>query len=148
MKGHVCKVCGYISINGSVPGKCPVCGAPKTAFSEKEDAIKTPQDGGNLTELEKKHIPVLTVVKKCGIISDGGCHDVHIKMGEIQHPMQVEHYIIHIDCYIDNEFIARIHLTPEKLNPAAALHLKPLGGKFSAISLCNIHGAWIKEENL
>ena len=39
MKGYVCKICGFISINGSAPDKCPVCGAPKTAFEEK-DAIK------------------------------------------------------------------------------------------------------------
>ena len=147
MKGFVCKVCGFISINGSAPDRCPVCGAPKTAFEEKQDAIKTPKDVNNLTELEKKHIPVITLVKKCGLIPEG-CQDVHVKMGEIQHPMQPEHYIIHIDFYIDNEFISRVILTPDKLNPAAALHLKAATGKLSVIELCNLHGAWIKEVNL
>ena len=146
MKGHVCKVCAYISINGSVPEKCPVCGAPKTAFEEK-DAIKTPKDASNLTELEKKHIPVIKVVKVCGLIPEG-CHDVHVKMGEIQHPMQKEHYIMHVDFYIDNEFISRVILTPEKLNPAAALHIKVDTGKLAAIELCNLHGAWINEADL
>ncbi len=147
MKGYVCKICKYISINGSAPEKCPVCGAPKSAFEEKEDAIKTPQDVNNLTELEKKHIPVIKVVKTCGFISET-CQDVHVKMGEIQHPMLPEHYIIHIDFYIDKEFISRVILTPEKLNPAAALHLKAQSGKLSVIELCNIHGAWIKEIDL
>ena len=147
MKGYVCKICKYISINGSAPEKCPVCGAPKSAFEEKEDAIKTPQDANNLTELEKKHIPVITVVKKCGLIP-GGCTDVHVKMGEIQHPMQPEHYIMHIDFYIDKELISRVMLTPDKLNPAAALHLKAKSGKLTVIELCNLHGAWIKEEDL
>ncbi|NQS99972.1 MAG: hypothetical protein HQ595_02715 [Candidatus Omnitrophica bacterium] len=146
MKGYVCKVCGFISINGSAPDNCPVCGAAKSAFEEK-DAIKTPQDENNLTELEKKHIPVITVVKKCGLIPEG-CVDVHAKMGEIQHPMQPEHYINHIDFYLDKEFLARVHLTPEKLNPAAALHLKANSGKLSVVELCNIHGAWIKETDL
>ncbi|MBU2505011.1 MAG: hypothetical protein KKB89_04350, partial [Candidatus Omnitrophica bacterium] len=76
MKGYVCKICKFISINGSAPEKCPVCGAPKTAFEEREDAIKTPQDESNLTELEKKHIPVITVVKACGLIPHG-CQDAH-----------------------------------------------------------------------
>ncbi len=147
MKGFVCKVCGYISINGRAPENCPVCHAPKTSFEEKEDAIKTAKDVNNLTELEKKHIPVITLVKKCGLIPEGP-QDVHVKMGEIQHPMQAEHYIVHIDFYIDNEFISRVILTPDKLNPAAALHLKAKSGKFSVIELCNLHGAWIKEENL
>lgn len=147
MKGFVCKVCRYISINGEAPDKCPVCGAPKTSFEEKEDAIKTPKDVGNLSELEKKHIPVITVVKKCGLIPEG-CRDVHVKMGEIQHPMLPEHYIMHIDFYIDNEFISRIILTAEKLNPAGALHLKANSGKLSIIELCNLHGSWIKEVDL
>ena len=147
MKGFVCKVCGFISINGRAPENCPVCGAPRTSFEEKEEAVKTPKDANNLTELEKKHIPVITIVKKCGLIPEG-CQDVHVKMGEVQHPMQAEHYIVHIDFYIDKEFISRVMLTPEKLNPAAALHLKAQSGKLSAIALCNLHGAWIKETEL
>lgn len=147
MKGYVCKVCKFISINGSAPDRCPVCGAPKTSFEEKADAIKTPQDIKNLSELEKKHIPVITVVKKCGLIPEG-CQDVHVKVGEIQHPMQPEHSIQHIDFYIDNEYISRIILTPDKLNPAAALHLKAKDGKLTAIELCNLHGAWINETTL
>ena len=147
MKGYVCKICKFISIDGSVPDKCPVCGAPKSAFEEKQEAIKTAQDENNLTELEKKHVPVVTVVKKCGLIPEG-CQDVHVKMGEIQHPMQPEHYIMHIDFYLEREFISRVILTPEKLNPAAALHLKAESGKLTAIELCNIHGAWIKEVDL
>jgi superoxide reductase len=147
MKAIVCKMCGYISINGSAPEKCPACGAPKTAFQEKDDAIKDPQDAGNLTELEKKHIPIITVVKKCGLIPEG-CQDAHVKIGQIQHPMQEDHSIQHIDFYIDREFVARVHLTPEKLNPAAALHLKTESGMLSAVELCNLHGAWINEQEL
>ena len=146
MKGFVCKVCMYISIDGSAPDKCPVCGSPKTAFEEK-DVIKTPQDPKNLTELEKKHVPVILVVKKCGLIPEG-CVDVHVKMGEIIHPMEVDHYITHIDFYIDKGFIARIHLSPEKLNPAGALHLKATSGKLTALENCNKHGFWIKEVSL
>jgi superoxide reductase len=138
MKGFVCKVCGFVSIKGSAPENCPVCGAPKTSFEEKEGALKTPQDVNNLTELEKKHVPVIRVVKK----------DVYAKMGEIEHPMQEEHHIAHIDFYIDSEFISRVKLTPEKLNPAAALHLKAESGKLTVVELCNLHGAWIKEADL
>ncbi|MFH1798063.1 MAG: desulfoferrodoxin family protein [Candidatus Omnitrophota bacterium] len=144
MKGIVCKVCGYIVINGIAPEKCPVCGAPRTAFQEKPNIIKTAQDEANLSE---KHTPVITVVKKCGLIPDG-CQDVHTKVGQVQHPMLKEHYIMLIDFYLDNNFLARVHLSPEKLNPAAALHLKAVSGKISVIEHCNIHGAWIAETNL
>ncbi|MFH0731658.1 MAG: desulfoferrodoxin family protein [Candidatus Omnitrophota bacterium] len=144
MKGIVCKICGYIAINGSAPEFCPVCHAPKSAFQEKDDAVKTPQDPKNKTDLEKKHVPVINVVKKCGLIPDG-CTDVHVRLGEVGHPMLAEHYIIHIDFYVDKEFIARVILTPGKLNPAASLHLKANSGKLTAIALCNLHGAWINE---
>lgn len=147
MKVPVCKVCGFIAINGQAPESCPVCHAPKSSFEEKADAIKAPADPNNLTELEKKHIPVITVVKKCGLIPEG-CQDVHVKLGEIQHPMQLDHYILHIDFYIDKEYIARTALTPDKLNPAAALHLKAAGGTLTAVALCNVHGAWSNEATL
>lgn len=147
MKGFVCKVCGYVSINGSAPEKCPVCWAPKSSFVEKEDALKTDQVKVEKGESEKKHIPAITVVKKCGLIPEG-CVDVHVRIGEILHPMQKEHYITKIDFYLDNEYISRIYLSPEVMNPAAGLHLKVQKGKLSVIEHCNLHGDWIKDINL
>lgn len=147
MKGYLCKVCKFISINGEAPEKCPVCGAPKTSFEQKENAAQGANDVNNLSEFEKKHLPLITVVKACGLIPEG-CQDVHAKIGEIQHPMQAEHFIQHIDFYIDNEYISRVDLTPDKLNPAAALHLKEASGKITVIALCNLHGAWVSETNL
>jgi len=147
MKGFVCKNCGFTAIDGSAPEKCPVCGAPKSAFEEKADAIKEPADAANLTELEKKHIPVIVVEKKCGLIPDG-CTDVHVKMGEIKHPMLPEHSITRIDFYIDKKYISRVYLTPEKLNPAAALHLNASSGKLTVIENCNVHGTWMNEKDL
>ena len=147
MKGIVCKVCGYIAINGAVPEKCPVCGAPAASFAEKDDAIKTAQDPVNPTDAEKKHTPAIVVVRQCGLIPDG-CLDVHAKVGGIIHPMAAEHYIQHIDFYLDGEFISRVVLVSEKLNPAAALHLKVNNGKLSVIESCNMHGEWFAEVDL
>ena len=147
MKGYVCKVCKFVSINGSAPDRCPVCGAPKSSFEDKADAIKTPVDPVNLNELEKKHVPVISIVKKCGLIPEG-CQDAHARIGQVQHPMLTEHYIMHLDFYIDKEFISRVALTAGKLNPAAALHLKSGSGKLSVVELCNIHGAWISEVDM
>ena len=147
MKAFVCSVCKYRSINGSAPERCPVCGAPKKAFEETENAINEPKDSKNLSDSEKKHIPAITVVKKCGLIPEG-CHDVHAKVGEINHPMDPNHYIAHIDFYIDKEYVSRVALTPGKLNAAACLHVKAGGGTISAIELCTVHGAWISEASL
>ena len=147
MKGYVCGICGFIAIDGQAPEKCPVCGAPRKAFAEKEDAIHTPGSVTNYTEPEKKHIPVITINKACGIIS-GGCNDVDIKVGEMTHPMLPEHFITRIDCYLDKKYIARIMITTGALNPAAGLHLKADKGTFTAIETCNVHGSWIAEIGL
>lgn len=147
MKGFVCSVCGFVSIDGAAPEKCPVCGAPKTAFNEKSDAIKTEGDSKGIGETEKKHIPFIKIENKCELIPDG-CIDVNVKIGEIVHPMMTEHFIMHIDFYLDKKYISRIMFTPEKVNPAAGLHLRVKNGKFTAIESCNIHGNWIKEMDL
>ncbi len=147
MIGHVCNVCGYISINAEAPEYCPVCHAPKTAFEEKADAIKEPKDINNLSELEKKHIPIIAIVPKCDLIE--GCYDVHVKVGEIKHPMVDDHYIIHIDFYLNKEFISRVGLTPRALNAAAALHFKDSArGTLAVVEFCNKHGNWMNEAEI
>lgn len=147
MKGFVCSVCGFISIDGKSPEKCPVCGAPKSAFKEKENAINVPADTKNLTDSEKKHVPKIEIVKKCGLIPEG-CTDVHVRIGEILHPSMEEHFIGHIDFYVDKQFVARAILKPVKTNPAACVHLKVNSGLLTVVEFCNIHGNWIKEENI
>ncbi len=146
MKKYVCQVSGYINLESEVPESCPVCHAPKEQFKETDDAIKLPENSEELTELEKKHIPQITVVKTCGLLD--GCKDVHVRMGEIVHPMLPEHFIGSIDFYLDEKFLSRVILTPERLNPAAALHLKADTGKLTVISHCNIHGSWIAYSKL
>jgi len=146
MKTFVCQVCGHIAFN-EAPARCPVCGAPKEKFKEDPSAIKTPNDPKNLSELEKKHIPILNVVKKCGLLGEG-CIDVHVKIGEITHPMEEKHSIQYIDFYLDNKFIARMHLTPVNLNPAACVHLKVSSGKITVVENCNVHGKWMNEVSI
>jgi len=147
MKGFVCGVCGYVAIDGSAPEHCPVCFAPKEKFSEKQDALKTPKDIATIGESEKKHIPQISVNKKCGLVP-AGCVDVSVKVGEIIHPMLPEHFIMHIDFYVDNKYVSRVILTPDKLNPAATLHFKGTGSKVQVVELCNVHGAWFNEASL
>ena len=144
MKGFMCGVCGFVAIDGAAPEKCPVCGAPKKAFEEVD--VKTAADPNNLTEPEKKHVPVIVVEKKCGLIPN--CTDVHVKIGEITHPMLQEHHIRRVDFYVDRKYIARMMFTSEAVNPAACVHLKAGSGKISAVELCNLHGVWIKEIDL
>lgn len=140
-KGLICGTCNYIAINGVAPETCPVCHSPKEVFSEK-DIIKTAEDEG----ATEKHVPVIKIIKTCGLIGEG-CTDVHVKIGEVPHPMEQEHYIVFVDLYVDKEYVERVSLTP-KLNPAVCAHLKASSGKLTAIEFCNQHGHWINEADI
>jgi superoxide reductase len=143
MKAKVCKVCGYVALDGNTQS-CPVCHA-KNFFEDKEDAYKMPDFKVEKGESEKKHIPAFTVIRECGLIPNSGCTDVHVKIGEILHPSLPEHHITEITFYIDNKFVANAMLT-ENVNPSSVIHLKGgTKGKVQAIETCNIHGKWYNE---
>ena len=146
MNTFICGKCGYAAFN-EAPTVCPVCGAAKQAFKEDSAAIKKPIDPGNLNEMEKKHIPAIDIKRQCGLAGPG-CVDAHIKIGSILHVMEAKHYIMYIDLYIDYNFIARYHLTAEKLNPVLGVHLKVPSGKLIALENCNIHGRWMAEAEI
>ena len=146
MDTYVCKQCGYIAF-GQAPENCPVCGAPKQSFELNPNAIKKPVDPKNPNDLEKKHIPVIDIRKACGLVGPG-CVDAHIKIGEVLHVMEAKHFIMYIDVYLDNNFIARYHMAPEKLNPVLGIHLKVAAGKLSVIENCNLHGCWLAEKEI
>ena len=146
MDTYVCGRCGFIAF-GQAPDVCPVCGALKKAFELDNSAIKKPADPNNLTELEKKHIPVIKINRQCNLVGPG-CIDAHIKIGEILHPMETKHYIMYIDLYIDNAYVGRYHLTPEKINPVLGIHLKVSSGKLLVLESCNLHGRWIAQVDI
>ena len=145
MKVFVCAGCGHIEFD-QAPAVCLVCRG--TVFNEDASAINQPADPAALTEAEKKHIPQIVVVKDCGLVNEGDCTDVHVRVGEILHVMQDQHYIACIDYYLDRKFISRVWLSPETCFPAAALHLNATSGTITAIENCNVHGNWMAEVSL
>ena len=143
MKWIVCKVCGYVALDG-YKEVCPVCHA-KNEFEEKEEAYKSQEFKADSRESEKKHIPAFSIVKECGLIPSNGCSDVHVKIGEILHPALPEHHITEITFYLNNKFIANVMLTSD-INPAAVVHVKEgTKGKVQVIETCNVHGKWYNE---
>ena len=140
MEGFVCGTCRYIAFD-EAPEKCPVCMSPKSVF-KAQDIVKTSADEGP----KEKHVPVIKIVKKCGLVGEG-CTDIHVRIGDILHPMEPDHYIVFVDFYVDKKWISRVHLTPDN-NPAASSHIKASSGKLSVIELCNKHGYWVNEADL
>ena len=140
MKGFVCGTCGHVAFD-EAPDKCPVCTSSKEVFEEK-DAILTAENEGP----KEKHVPVIKVVKQCGLVGEG-CTDVHVRIGDTLHPMEDDHYIVWVDFYVDKKLVSRTQLTPD-CNPAASAHIKTSSGKLSVIEFCNKHGLWINEVDL
>ncbi len=140
MKTFVCQVCKHIAFD-EAPVDCPVCGSAIENFEKDEEAIKSPADPENLTESEKKHMPVI-IVNECEIGHVNDCTSVHIKVGELEHVMESEHLIEFIDFYMNKKYFSRLTFTAKKIHPEASLHLTDTSGTFSAIAYCNVHGSW------
>jgi superoxide reductase len=98
-------------------------------------------------EAAAKHIPALTVNKKCGLIPEQPCVDAVVRIGATLHPMEQTHFIKFIDCYVDNKWVSRVSLTPGVF-AAAVFHLKATGAKIQVVELCNRHGYWMSEAAL
>ena len=146
MKLFECTKCGHIEFN-QAPQKCLVCHSDGQSFKENPACIQKPGQPGKV-EADNKHLPKILIVKECGLLPNTGCVDVHVKVGEVEHPMMENHYIRYIDYYHDYKFISRIWLSPEACHPAGALHLKANSGTLTAIENCNLHGNWMSEAKI
>jgi superoxide reductase len=92
--------------------------------------INKPKDKDNMTEAEKKHTPVI----------EASNNTVTVKVGEITHPMEGEHYITYIELFKENESIAKKELNPGD-KPEAVFENVPTEN-LKAQSNCNLHGLW------
>jgi desulfoferrodoxin-like iron-binding protein len=144
MKVFICTVCGLIEF-GEAPQHCPVCHVPAEKFQQNDTVFKEAEEKSK--EAAVKHIPAITVNKKCGLIPESSCTDVIVRIGKTLHPMEEKHSILFIDCYIDDKFSARVYLTPA-LNAAACFHLKAAGSTITIVEKCNLHGYWMAQANL
>ena len=140
MKIFVCQVCHHIAFD-EAPVDCPVCNSPIENFEKDEKAIHVPADPENISEMEKKHVPVLRI-SNCGVDHVNECTGITVKVGEIEHVMESEHLIEFIDLYINKKFFSRLAFTAKKIYPEASLHITDTIGTLSAIAYCNIHGSW------
>lgn len=69
-------------------------------MAEKKDfftEVNTPADPDNMTDLEKKHIPVITAPDK---VKPGECFEVTVEVGKlVAHPNETTHFIEFLDLY-------------------------------------------------
>lgn len=100
------------------------------------------KDTNSMTDLEKKHLPVITAPKS---VKKGQCFEILIEVGKLlAHPNEPGHYIEFIELYADHTYLARIDLTARMTCPImkTCVSLEHTHGKLRAFTHCNLHGTW------
>jgi rubrerythrin len=62
MSVFICSTCGHIEFT-QIPAICPVCKSPKEKYSQNDRIFE--ESAEKSKEAAIKHIPVVTVNKKC-----------------------------------------------------------------------------------
>ncbi len=122
MKFYKCETCGNVITkltDSSVPVVC--CGKPMSELK-----------AGSVDASKEKHVPIYTV--------DG--NKVFVMVGDVEHPMEAEHYIEWI--LIETKLGTQMkRLAPDE-KPAASFCLATQDYLVSVYAYCNLHGLWEK----
>jgi len=111
----------------------------------KEDilcGVNVPKDRNNLTDLEKKHIPVITAPEKA---TKNEPFEVKIEIGKLlEHANEPAHFIEWIELYSGDTFLGRVHFSGGASYPQASFKVKlsHAHGPLKVWEKCNLHGLW------
>lgn len=105
--------------------------------------INKPADAANMSDLEKKHVPVIECPDTVRV---GEPFTVKVKIGANPHVMEEGHFIQWVEVKFGENLYARTELTPVFSRPEISFTLVK-GGKHSTrtmrvIERCNLHGLW------
>jgi superoxide reductase len=100
------------------------------------------KDPENMTDLEKKHLPVISAPKS---VKKGEYFEVMVEVGKLmKHPNEPGHYVEFVELYADHTYLARMDLTARKTCPTMKVYvsLDHIHSKLRAFAHCNLHGTW------
>ena len=100
------------------------------------------KDSENMTDMEKKHLPIITAPKS---ITKGECFEVTVEVGKLmQHPNEPAHHIEFIELYANHRYLARMDFTAKTTCPTmkVCVELEHNYRKLRAFAHCNLHGTW------
>jgi superoxide reductase len=112
--------------------------------------VNVAKDENNLTELEKKHLPIIESPDK---ISQDEAFEVNVRVGGIdgvEHPNEPAHSIEWIELYSGDTFVGRCHYSGGTSYPVAKFRLKlsHAHGPLKVWTKCNLHGLWERVKKL
>jgi len=108
-------------------------------------SINTVEDTIHASDLEKKHLPVITAPKH---VRKGERFEVIVEAGKLlKHPNEPGHFIQFIELFADDTYLARMDFTAQTTEPVMRINviLKNSFGKLFAYCRCNLHGSWTSE---
>ncbi len=94
------------------------------------------------TDLEKKHVPVITAPES---VKAGECFEVTVEVGKLlAHPNEHGHFIQFIELYIDEVYLGRTDFTAVTTCPTTKFCVALPGPvkELRAYGYCNLHGVW------
>ena len=116
---YKCDICGNIvEVLHEGKGQLVCCGQPMKLFTENTvDAAK------------EKHVPVIEKLDR----------GIKVKVGDVQHPMQDDHYIEWIEVIFPDGRANRKFLKPGEVPESEFLCAE---GDVTVREYCNLHGLW------
>jgi len=122
-------------------------GDVKVLSSEKEYSLtelNKPTDWNNLTEMDKKHVPIIEAPSK---VKANEPFTVKIKVGGIdgvEHPNTLSHWINWVALYAGDRWIGRVAFAPEMTDKYVVTFSVTLSesATLRAQEFCNLHGVW------
>jgi superoxide reductase len=110
--------------------------------------VNTVKDIEQATDLEKKHLPIITAPKK---VRKGEWFEVTVEVGKLlEHPSEPGHFIQFIELYSGDTYLARMDFTPQTTRPVmkVMVALDHDHDKLRAFERCNLHGTWEYEVDI
>ncbi len=104
--------------------------------------VRVPKDLKTMTELEQKHVPVITAPDK---VTRGETFLVTVEVGKYKtHPNEPAHFIEWVELYSGDTFLLRISLAGSLSDPKVTVpvRLTHAHGPLKAWAKCNMHGLW------
>lgn len=108
--------------------------------------VNRPKDPANMTDFEKKHVPVITAPDK---VKRDEEFDVTVEVGKLYpHPNEAGHFISWVELYSGDTFLARAYFQPVSSSPKVTFRVKlsHSHGHLKAWEMCNLHGLWQAEK--
>lgn len=118
---------------------------PEAKYACESDilcGVNLPKDAKALTELEQKHLPVITAPDT---VKRDAAFDVTIEIGKLKaHPNEAGHFIEWAELYCGDTFLFRVNFSGSLSTPKVTIPVKltHAHGPLKAWAKCNLHGLW------